>query len=102
VQSDNSAWEAHPLLLNSMQGIARSQHEEESLLLRRKIEEESSLLRRKIEELNKNTVLLIAEAGRLIQGSKQLSDRLKSFEDPARSGNPPRAFTHNQPGYFTR
>jgi hypothetical protein len=74
VQSDNSAWEAHPLLLNRMQGIARSQHEEESLLLRRKIEEESSLLRRKIEEPNTNTVLLIAEAGRLIQGSKQLSD----------------------------
>jgi hypothetical protein len=50
--------------------------------LRRKIEEESLLLRRKIEELNRNTVLLIAEAGKLIQGSKQLSDRLKSFEDP--------------------
>jgi hypothetical protein len=72
VQSDNSAWEVHPLLLNSMQGIVRSQHGEESLLLRRKIE-----------ELNRNTVLLIAEAGRLIQGSKQLSDRLKSFENPA-------------------
>jgi hypothetical protein len=85
-----------------MQGIARSQHEEESLLLRRKIEEESSLLRRQIEELNKNTVLLIAEAGKLIQGSKQLSDRLKSFENPDRSGTPPRAFTRNQPGYFTR
>ena len=90
------------MLLSSMHVIPRSQHEEESSLLRRKIEEESSLLRRKIEELNKNTVLLIAEAGKLIQGSKQLSDRLKSFEDPARSGNPPRAFTHNQPGYFTR
>ena len=74
------------MLLNSMQGIPRSQHEEESSLLRHKIEDESSLLRRKVEELNKNTVLLIAEAGRLIQGSKQLSDRLKSFEDPARSG----------------
>jgi hypothetical protein len=43
------------MLLNSMQGIPRSQHEEES-----------SLLRHKVEELNKNTVLLIAEAGRLI------------------------------------
>ena len=58
------------MLLSSTQGIHRSQYEEES-----------SLLRRKIEELNTNTVLLIAEAGKLIQGSKQLSDRLKSFED---------------------
>jgi len=40
------------MLLNSMLGIPRSQHEEES-----------SLLRRKIEELNRNTVLLIVEAG---------------------------------------
>jgi len=72
------------MLLNSMQGIPKSQHEEESSLLRRKIEEESSLLRRKIEELNKNTVLLIVEAARLIQGSKQLSDQLKSFEDPSK------------------
>jgi hypothetical protein len=71
------------MLLNSTQGIASSQHEEESSLLRRKIENESSLLRRKIEELNTNTVLLIAEAGKLIQGSKQLSDRLRSFEDPS-------------------
>jgi hypothetical protein len=69
------------MLLNSTQGIPSLQHEEESSALRRKIEEESSLLRRKIEELNQNTVLLIAEAGKLIQGSKQLSDRLKSFED---------------------
>jgi hypothetical protein len=58
------------VLLNSMQVIPRSQHDDESLLLRRKIE-----------ELNKNTVVLIAEAGKLIQGSKQLSDRLKAFED---------------------
>jgi hypothetical protein len=58
------------MLLNSMQGIASLQHEDES-----------SLLRRKVEELNTSTVLLIAEAGKLIQGSKQLSDRLKSFED---------------------
>jgi len=41
------------------------------------------VLRRKVEELNRNTVLLIAEAGKLIHGSKQLSDRLKSFEDPS-------------------
>ena len=72
------------MLLNSTQGIPRSQHEEESSLLRRKVEEESSsLLRSNIEELNKNTVLLIAEAGKLIQASKQLSIRLQSFEDLA-------------------
>jgi hypothetical protein len=65
--------------------MPKSQREEESSLLQRKVEEESSCLRSKIEELNRNTVLLIAEAGKLIQGSKQLSDRLKSFEDPARS-----------------
>jgi len=71
------------MLLNSTQGIPRSQHEEESSLLRRKIEEESSsLLRSNIEELNKNTVLLISEAGKLIQASKQLSIRLQSFEAP--------------------
>ena len=71
------------MLLNSTQGIARSQHEEESLLLQRKIEEESSLLRHKIEELNRNTVRLIAEAEKLIQDSKQLSARIKSFENSA-------------------
>ncbi len=54
--------------VNGTHGILSSQHEEES-----------SLLQRKVEELNKNTVLLIAEAGRLIQGSKQLSDRINSF-----------------------
>ena len=59
------------MLLSSMHVIPRSQ-----------TEEESSLLRRNIGELNRNTVLLIAQAGRLIQGSKRLSDRLKSFEDP--------------------
>ena len=71
------------MLLRGTQVIPRSQHEEDSSFLRRKIEEESSFLRRKIEELNRNTVLLIAEAGKLIQGSKQLSDQLKSFEDPS-------------------
>jgi hypothetical protein len=50
------------MLLNSTQGIASSQVEEESLLLRRKIEDQNSLLRGKVEELNQNTVLLIAEA----------------------------------------
>jgi hypothetical protein len=68
------------MLLSSSQVIIRSQPQEESSL-RGKIEEESSMLRRKIEELNKNTVFLIAEAGKLIQESKQLSDSLKSFED---------------------
>lgn len=71
------------MLLNSTQGISRLQHEEESSLLRRKIEDESSsALQSNIEELNKNTVLLIAEVGKLIQASKQLSIRLQSFEDP--------------------
>jgi hypothetical protein len=55
------------MLLNSTQGIPRSQQEEESSLLPVKIEEEYSFLRREIEELNKNTVLLIAEAGKLIK-----------------------------------
>ncbi len=58
------------MLLNSMQVIPKSQPNEGA-----------SMLRRKIEELNRNTVLLIAEVGKLIQGSEQLSDRLKSFED---------------------
>jgi hypothetical protein len=71
------------MLLNGTQGIPRAQHEEESSLLRRRIDEESSALRRKVEELNKSTILLIAEAGRLIQGAKELSDRLNSFEDPS-------------------
>ena len=70
------------MLLNSTQGIASSQVEEESSRLRRTIEDESSLLQHKVEELNQNTVLLIAEAGKLIQESKRLSDRLMSFEDP--------------------
>ncbi len=68
------------MLLSSSQVITRSQPQEESSL-RGKIEEESSMLRGKIEELNKNTVFLIAEARKLIQESKQLSDSLKSFED---------------------
>jgi hypothetical protein len=59
------------MLLNRTQVIPRSQHEEE----------ESALLRRKIGELNGNTVRLIAEAEKLIQESKQLSARIKSFEN---------------------
>jgi hypothetical protein len=58
------------MLLNSTQVIPRSQHEEES-----------ALLRFKLEELNGNIVRLIAESEKLIQESKQLSARIKSFED---------------------
>jgi len=57
---------------NSTQVIPRSQHEDES-----------ALLRFKIEELNRNTVRLIAEAEKLIQESKYLSARIKSFENSA-------------------
>jgi hypothetical protein len=39
------------------------------------------LLRFKIEELNGHIVRLIAESEKLIQESKQLSARIKSFED---------------------
>jgi hypothetical protein len=62
------------MLLTSTGVISRSQHQEES-----------ALLLRKIEELNKNTAHLIAEAVKLIQESKQLSARVKSLETPARS-----------------
>ena len=58
------------MLLNSTQVVPRSQHEEES-----------ALLRCKIVELNWNTVRLIAEAEKLIQESKELSARIKSFEN---------------------
>ena len=62
------------MLLTSTGAISRSQHQEES-----------ALLLRKIEELNKNTARLIAEAVKLIQESKQLSAQVKSLETPARS-----------------
>jgi len=58
------------MLLTSTQVVPRSQH----------VDVPSALLLRKIEELNQNTVLLIAEAGKLIQESKQLSERIRSFE----------------------
>jgi hypothetical protein len=64
----------HSMLLTSTGAISRSQHQEES-----------ALLLRKIEELNKNTARLIAEAVKLIQESKQLSAQVKSLETPARS-----------------
>ena len=60
------------MLLNSTQVVPRSQHEEES-----------ALLRCKIVELNWNIIRLIAEAEKLIQESKQLSVRIKSFENAA-------------------
>jgi hypothetical protein len=43
-------------------------------------DEESASLRCKIEELNKNTVRLITQAEKLVEESKQLSERIKSFE----------------------
>jgi hypothetical protein len=58
------------MLLNSTQVVPRSQHEEES-----------ALLRCKIVELNWNIIRLIAESEKLIQESKQLSARIKSFEN---------------------
>jgi hypothetical protein len=70
------------MLINSTRGIASSHVEEESSLLRGKIEDQSSLLRRKVEELNRNTLPLIAEAGKLIQESKRLSDLLRSLRRP--------------------
>ncbi len=60
------------MLLNSTGVIPRSQHEEEF-----------ALLRYKVEELNKNTVLLIAEAEKLIQESEKLSARITSLEPPS-------------------
>jgi hypothetical protein len=59
------------MLLTSTGAISRSQHQEES-----------ALLLRKIEELNKNTARLIDEAVKLIQESKQLSERVNSLHDP--------------------
>ena len=67
------------MLLTSTQVVPRSQH----------VDEPSVLLLHKIEELNKNTALLIAEAGRLIQESKQLSERIRSFEHCTKPKPPP-------------
>jgi hypothetical protein len=58
------------MLVNNTQIIPRSQQEGDS-----------ALLRYKIEELNQNTVRLIAETEKLIQESKQLSQRIKSFRE---------------------
>jgi hypothetical protein len=59
------------MLVNNTHIIPKSQHEDDSALL----------LRYKIEELNTNTVRLIAETEKLIQESKQLSQRIKSFRE---------------------
>jgi hypothetical protein len=59
------------MLLTCTGTISRSQHQEES-----------ALLLRKIEELNTNTARLIDEAVKLIQESKQLSALVKSLHDP--------------------
>ncbi len=58
------------MLISSTKVVTRAQHEEES-----------ALLRCKIAELNWNTIRLISEAEKLIQQSKQLSIRIKSFEN---------------------
>ena len=63
------------MLLTSTQVIPRSKHEEE----------DSALLRGKMEELNKNIVRLISETEKLIQESKQLSERIKSFRRKERT-----------------
>jgi hypothetical protein len=57
------------MLLNSAQVLPISQNDEES-----------ASLRCKVEELNKNTVRLITQAEKLVEESKQLSERIKSFE----------------------
>jgi hypothetical protein len=69
----------HSMLLTSTQVVPRSQH----------VDEPSVLLLHKIEELNKNTALLIAEVGKLIQESKQLSERIRSFENFSTKPKPP-------------
>ena len=45
----------------------------------------SALLRGKMEEPNKNIVRLISETEKLIQESKQLSERIKSFRRKERT-----------------
>jgi hypothetical protein len=69
------ASEATLLLLTSTQVFPRSKHEEE----------DTALLRCKMEEVNKNIVRLIGETEKLIQESKQLSERIKSFRRKERT-----------------
>ena len=72
------------MLLTSTQVVPRSQH----------LDEPSVVLLHKIEELNKNTALLITEAGKLIQESKQLSERIRSFEHFSTKPKPPPPSRH--------
>jgi len=44
-------------------------------------DEESALLRCRIAELNRNTVRLITQTEELVEESKQLLERIKSFEN---------------------
>jgi hypothetical protein len=44
-------------------------------------DDESGALRCGIAELNRNTVLLITQAEKLVEESKQLLERIKSFEN---------------------
>jgi hypothetical protein len=60
------------MLLNSTGVIPRSRYAEEA-----------ALLRFKIDELNKNTVILIAQAEKLIQESERLSARVNALENPS-------------------
>jgi hypothetical protein len=74
----------HSMLLTSTQVVPQSQH----------LDEPSVVLLHKIEELNKNTALLITEAGKLIQESKQLSERIRSFEHFSTKPKPPPPSSH--------
>ena len=65
------------MLLNSTQTMPASRNDEES-----------ASLRFEIAELNRNTVRLITQAEELVEESKQLSERIKSFEN--RSSKPKR------------
>jgi len=60
------------MLLNSTGVIPRSRSAEEA-----------TLLRSKIDQLNKNTLILIAQAEKLIQESERLSPRVKALENPS-------------------
>jgi hypothetical protein len=62
------------MLLTSSQVVRRSA-----------VDGDSALLRCKVEELNNNTVRLIGEAEKLIEESKQLSERIKSFRAKERT-----------------
>ena len=64
------------MLLNSTGVIPRSQHAEES-----------AQLRHKIDQLNTNTVILIAQAEKLLQESEQLSARIKAVENASTKPN---------------